>query len=83
MFAMVVVNTKVVDNFIILLLFKFHDHRPDSLGVMKLTNALSCSASSLNRSQWMVCLTFVHRESCLGDNKISVVLLLRFPKCLR
>jgi hypothetical protein len=42
MFYVVVVNTKVVSNFIILLLFKLHDHRLDSLGVMNLTNDLSC-----------------------------------------
>ena len=41
MFAMVVVNTKFVANFIIFLVFKFHDHRPESLGVMNLTNDLS------------------------------------------
>jgi hypothetical protein len=38
MFVVVVVNTKVVDNFIIFLVFKLHDHRPNTLGVMNLTN---------------------------------------------
>ena len=51
MFTVVVVNTKVVDNFIILPVFKLHDHRPDSLGVMNLTNDLSCLVSALYKSE--------------------------------
>jgi hypothetical protein len=31
-------HKKVVDNSIILLVLKFHNHRPDSLGVMNFTN---------------------------------------------
>ena len=50
-FAVVVVNRKVVANFIIFLVFKFHDHRPDSLGVMNLTNDLSCLVSALYKSE--------------------------------
>jgi hypothetical protein len=34
---------KVVDAFLILLVFKFHNHRPDSLKVMNFTNWLLCS----------------------------------------
>ena len=34
-------NTKVVYNFMILFVLKFHDHRPDGLGVMNFTNALT------------------------------------------
>ena len=34
---------KVVDAFLILLVLKFHNHRPDSLRVMKFTNWLVCS----------------------------------------
>ena len=34
MFPVYVVNTKVVDNFLILLVLKFHDFRPDGLGVI-------------------------------------------------
>jgi Flp pilus assembly protein TadB len=41
MFSMNMVTTKVVGTFLILLVLKFHDHRPDSLGTMKLPNALS------------------------------------------
>jgi hypothetical protein len=34
---------KVVDAFLILLVLKFHNHRPDSLKVMNFTNWLLCS----------------------------------------
>jgi hypothetical protein len=34
---------KVVDAFLILLVLKFHNHRPDSLGIMNFTNWLLCS----------------------------------------
>jgi hypothetical protein len=34
---------KVVDSFLILLVLKFHNHRPDSLGIMNFTNWLLCS----------------------------------------
>ena len=42
-------GTEGVYNFIILLVFKFHDHRSDSLGVMKLTNDLSYLVYALCR----------------------------------
>ena len=51
MVAVVVVNTKVVDNFIILLLFKFHDHSPDNLGAIEFVSSLSDFACSLYRSE--------------------------------
>jgi hypothetical protein len=35
--------TKVVDAFLILLVLKFHNHRPDSLRIMNFTNWLLCS----------------------------------------
>ena len=57
MFSVIVVNTKVVSNFIILLVFKFHDHRPDILGVMNLTNDLSCLVHALCRFEEFHCLT--------------------------
>ena len=57
MFDVVEVNTKVVDNFIILLVFKFHDYRSDSLGVMNLTNDLSCLVYALCRFEELHCLT--------------------------
>jgi hypothetical protein len=34
---------KVVEVFAILLVLKFHNHRPDSIGVMNFTNCLLCS----------------------------------------
>jgi hypothetical protein len=34
---------KVVDDFLILLVLKFHNHRPDSLGIMNFTKWLLCS----------------------------------------
>jgi hypothetical protein len=37
---------KVVDAFLILLVLKFHKHRPDSLRVMNFTNWLLCSVLS-------------------------------------
>jgi hypothetical protein len=40
---------KVVDAFRILLVLKFHNHRPDSLGVMNFTNWLLCSVLRQNR----------------------------------
>ena len=57
MFAVVSVSTKVVANFIVLLVFKLHDHRPDSLGVMNLTNDLSCLVHALCRFEELHCLT--------------------------
>jgi hypothetical protein len=40
---------KVVDAFLILLVLKFHKHRPDSLRVMNFTNWLLCSVICQNR----------------------------------
>jgi hypothetical protein len=40
---------KVVDAFLILLVLKFHNHRPDSIGVMNFTNCLLCSVHCQNR----------------------------------
>jgi hypothetical protein len=56
----------------------FHEHRPDSLGVMKLTNALSCSACPLNKSEFLYCLTCLNKEPCLGDRRRVVVLFISF-----
>ena len=51
MVSVVVVNTKVVANFIILLVFKFYDHRPDNLGAIDFVSSLSDFACSLYRSE--------------------------------
>jgi hypothetical protein len=47
---------KVVDLFAILLVLKFHNHRPDSLGVMNFTNWLLCSVRRQNRFLKLCCL---------------------------
>jgi hypothetical protein len=48
---------------------------------MNFKSLLSGFAYALIRSECLVCLTCVHMESCLGDNRRSVVLFLSFPKC--
>jgi hypothetical protein len=40
---------KVVDAFLILLVLKFHNHRPNSLRVMNFANWLPCSVHCQNR----------------------------------
>jgi hypothetical protein len=73
---------KVVDAFIILLVLKFHNHRPDRLGVMNFTNWLLYSVHCQNRFRKLNCLTWLNIELLLGDYKSYVVLLLSFPKSL-
>jgi hypothetical protein len=73
---------KVVDAFLILLVLKFHNHRPDRLGVMNFTNWLLYSIHWQNRFRKLNCLIQFNIESLLGDYKIHVVLLLSFPKSL-
>ena len=51
MFAVNAMNTKVVDNFLILFFIKFHDFRPDGLGVIDFIILLSTFACALNRSK--------------------------------
>lgn len=58
---------KVVDAFLILLLLKFHSHRPDSLGVMNFINGLLCSVHHQNRFQKLNCLIQFNMESILGN----------------
>ena len=82
-FSVNVVNIKVVDNFLILPVLKFHDFRPAGLGVIDFTSLLSTFACALNRSEWFYCLAYLNMESCIGDNRRVVVILLIFPKCLR
>jgi hypothetical protein len=73
---------KVVDVFVILLVLKFHNYRPDCLGVMNFTNWLLCSVHRQNRFLKLNCLIWLNIESLLGDYKTYIVLLLRFPKSL-
>ena len=51
MFSVNVLNTKVVDKFLILLVLKFHDFRLDHLGLIDFTNLLSASGCALNISE--------------------------------
>ena len=51
MFSINMVNTKIVDNFLIFLFLKFHDFRPDDLGVIDFTSLLSGFACPLDRSE--------------------------------
>ena len=44
-------NTKVVYNFLIFLVLKFHDFRPTSLGIIDFISLLSTFACALNRSE--------------------------------
>jgi hypothetical protein len=46
---------KVIDSFLILLVLKFHNHRPDSLRVMNFTNWLLCSVHYQNRFRKLCC----------------------------
>ena len=81
MFSVNVVNTKVADTFLILLVLIFHDFRPDGLGVIDLTSLLSAFACALNISEWLYCLAYLNMESCISDNKRVVVIFLWFSKC--
>jgi hypothetical protein len=73
---------KVVDDFLILLVLKFHNHRPDSLRVMNFTNWLLYSVHWQNRFRKLNCLIQFNIESILGGYKSYVVLLPSFPKSL-
>jgi hypothetical protein len=53
----VLVNyNKVIDNFLILLVLKFHDHKPDSLRIIYFTKWLLCSVHCWDRFQKLYCL---------------------------
>ena len=51
MFYVNMVNTKVVYNFLILLVLKFHDFRPEGLAVIDFRSLLLGFAFPLNRSE--------------------------------
>ena len=51
MFSVDMLNTKVVDYFLIFLFLKCHDFRPADLGVIDFTSLLSAFACPLNRSE--------------------------------
>jgi hypothetical protein len=73
---------KVVEAFLVLVVLKFHNHRPNSLRVMNFTKRLLCSIHYQNRFRKLNCLTWFKIESLLGDYKSYVVLLLSFTKSL-
>jgi hypothetical protein len=74
---------KVVNNFLIVLVLNFHNHKPDSLRVMNFIRLLLYFVHFLNRFRKMYCLIWLNIESLPDDYKSYVVLLLRFPKSLR
>jgi hypothetical protein len=80
--SVLVYYKKVVDAFLILLVLKFHNHRPDSLRVMNFTKWLLCSVHCQNRFRKLNCLTWLKIESLLGNYKSCVVLLMSFSKSL-
>jgi hypothetical protein len=82
MFSVETSYRRVVDNFIIFLVLKFHNHRPDSLRVMNFKKWLLCSVHCQNRFRKLYCLIWLSIESLLGDYKSYIVLLLSFPKSL-
>jgi hypothetical protein len=73
---------KVVDVFLIFIVLKFHNHRPDSLRVINFTIWLLCSVYCQNKFQKLNYLIWLNIESLLGDYKSYVVLFLSFPKRL-
>ena len=83
LFSVDMLNTKVVDNVLILLVLKFYGFSPDGLGVIDFRSLLSGFVCPLNRSELLYYLTCLNMESCIGDNRRVVLLLLSFPKCLR
>ena len=83
MFSVDMLNTKVVDNFLILLVLKFSDFRPASLGVIDFTILLSGFACSLCRAKWLCCLAQLSFESPSNDVRRVVVILISLLKCLR
>ena len=62
MFSIDMLNTKVVYNFLILLVLKFHDFRPDGLGVIDFRSSLLGFACPLNRSKRLYCLAYLNME---------------------
>ena len=83
MFYVNMLNTKVVDHFLIFRFLKFYDFRPAGSGVIYFTSLLSAFACALNRSEWLYCLAYLNMESCIGDNMRVVFIFLIFLKCLR
>jgi hypothetical protein len=64
MFTVVLVNTKVLDNYLVLLVLNVHDSRSDSLGVVCLISLLSDFDYILCRLERLACLVMITWESC-------------------
>ena len=71
MFSINMVNTKIVYNFLMFIILKFHDFRPDALGLIDFRSLLSGFACPLDRSEWLYCLAHLNMESRIGDNRES------------
>jgi hypothetical protein len=69
MFSVERLYTRVVDNFIILLVLKFYIHRSDILGVMLFTNAVTESVQILYRLQKLHCLLNLMLQTVHGRYK--------------
>jgi hypothetical protein len=75
-------HKKVVDDFLILLVLKFHNHMHNSLRVMKFTNWLLRCVHYRGRFRKLYYLGWLKFEPLLGNYKSYIVLLLRFTKSL-
>ena len=82
MFSVDMLNTKVIDNFLILPVLKFHYFSPTGVGVIDFTILLLAFACPLDRSEWLYCLAYLNIESCIVNSRSVVLLLLVFSKCL-
>ena len=51
MFSVDILNTKVVSNFLIFLVLRFHDFSPDGLGVIDFRISCQVFACALDRSE--------------------------------
>jgi hypothetical protein len=84
-FSVDICYRKVVDNFIILLVLKFDNHRSDGLGVRIFTNSVTESVQILYRFQKLHCLPNLMLQSVYGHYKkvvdaFLILLVLKFHK---
>ena len=70
---------KVIDNYLILLVLKFHDHKSSSLIDMIFSCPVSESAQILYWFWKLPCLTKLNWESALSNYRRIVVFFLKFP----
>ena len=67
MFSIDMLNTKVVNNFLILFVLKFHDLRPDGLGVIDFRRFLHVLWTDLNDCIVWHILTWNHVLVIIGE----------------